>query len=168
MALMIGGPAQPVVILDSNGNPINPAQSGGAVTQSGTWTMQPGNTANTTPWLVGLQPVTSGGSSIYRNLDLGSTGQVVKASAGQMYGYYIFNNANTVRYLKIYDKATAPTNSDTPVMTYPIPPGSAANVAFPNGVAFANGIGVRAVTGVADNDTGAPSTNDVIINLNYK
>lgn len=26
--------------------------SGGAVTQSGTWTVQPGNTANTTPWLV--------------------------------------------------------------------------------------------------------------------
>jgi hypothetical protein len=26
--------------------------SGGAVTQSGTWTVQPGNTANTTPWIV--------------------------------------------------------------------------------------------------------------------
>ncbi len=117
---------------------------------------------------VSLAPTTSGGSSIYRNIDLGSTGQVVKASAGQLYGYYIYNNATSVRYLKIYDKATAATNSDTPVMTYPIPAGSAANVAFPNGVAFASGISVRAVTGVADNDTGAPTTNDVVVNLNYK
>lgn len=32
----------------------------GAVTQSGTWTMQPGNTANTTPWLT---TITQGGNS---------------------------------------------------------------------------------------------------------
>lgn len=117
---------------------------------------------------VNLQPTTSGGSSMYRNLDLGTTGQVVKNASGQLYGYYIYNNASATRFLKLYDKATAPTNSDTPVMTYPIPAGSAANVAFPNGVAFASGISVRATTGIADNDTGAPSTNDVVTNLNYK
>lgn len=32
-------------------------------TQSGTWTVQPGNTANTTPWLVTDTPATSGGLS---------------------------------------------------------------------------------------------------------
>src|SRR5580704_12430847 len=31
------------------------------VTQSGTWTVQPGNTQNTTPWLVQDVPQTSGG-----------------------------------------------------------------------------------------------------------
>jgi hypothetical protein len=39
---------------------------GGAVTQSGTWTVQPGNTANTTPWLVtgagGTFPATESGT----------------------------------------------------------------------------------------------------------
>jgi len=117
---------------------------------------------------VSLQPTTTGGSSVYRNINLSTTGQVVKNAAGQLYSYYIYNNATAVRYLKIYDKATAPDQNDTPVMTYPIPAGSAANVAFPNGVAFANGISVRATTGVGDSDTGAPSSNDVITNLNYK
>lgn len=124
--------------------------------------------SNQTAIPVNLQPATSGGSAVYRNLDLGTTGQVAKNGAGQIYSYYLYNNATATRYIKIYDKATAPTNADTPVMTYPLPAGSAANVAFPNGVAFANGISLRATTGVADNDTGAPSTNDVIVNVNYK
>lgn len=118
---------------------------------------------------VSLQPTTSGGSSIYKNLDIDETGVNVKSSAGQLYGWYIFNNAATTRYVKLYDKATAPTvGTDTPVFTLPIPAGAAANVAFPNGIAFTNGIGVGAVTGVADNSTGAPSANDVTIALFYK
>lgn len=41
----------------TSGNPlpvniISGGSGGGAVTQSGTWTVQPGNTANTTAWLV--------------------------------------------------------------------------------------------------------------------
>lgn len=115
-----------------------------------------------------LQPVTSGGSTPYRNLDLGVTGQVVKNGAGQLYGYYLFNNGSAVRFVKVYDKATTPTQSDTPVWTLALPAGAGANVAFPNGVAFASGISLRATTGVADADTGAPTANDVIVNLAYK
>jgi hypothetical protein len=37
-----------------------PLQAGGAVSQSGTWTVQPGNTANTTPWLF---TINQGGNS---------------------------------------------------------------------------------------------------------
>ena len=70
--------------------------------------------------------------------------------------------------MKIYNKATAPTQSDTPVMTIPIPAGGAANVEFSNGIAFAAGISYRASTAVADNDTGAPTANDVVVNLLYK
>ena len=35
------------------------------------------------------------------------------------------------------------------------------------GIAFANGISIRAVTGIADANTGAPGTNDVVVNLVY-
>lgn len=116
-----------------------------------------------------ITPTTSGGLSAYRNLDMGSTGVAVKTSAGQLYGYYLYNNSSSAtRFVKIYDKASAASSSDTPVMTLPIPAGSAANVSFGAGIAFASGISVRAVTGVADNDTGAPSTNDVVVNLLYK
>lgn len=115
-----------------------------------------------------LQPVTTGGSTPYRNLDLGVTGQVVKNGAGQLYGYYLYNNASSVRFVKFYDKGTAPSEADTPVWTLAIPAASAANVAFPNGVAFAAGISLRATTAIADNSTAAPSTNDVVVNLAYK
>jgi hypothetical protein len=105
---------------------------------------------------------------MFRSISLLATGLVAKASAGQMYGYYIANLSSATRYIKVYDKATAADQTDTPVLTLPLPAGAAANVSHPNGVAFTNGIGVRATTGVADNDTGAPSANDVIVNLYYK
>lgn len=113
-------------------------------------------------------PATSGGLSIYRNLDAGTTGASVKASAGQLYGYFIYNNAVSTRYLKIYNNAGTPISSDTPVITVPIPAGAAANVGFASGIAFGTGIAIRASTGVADNDTGATTTNDVIVDIFYK
>jgi hypothetical protein len=41
--------------------------SGGAVTQSGTWTVQPGNTANTTPWLVSVDNTNVNGQATMAN-----------------------------------------------------------------------------------------------------
>lgn len=125
-------------------------------------------TAGTEPWLVSQTPKTSGGLSIYRSLSVIATGAVVKASAGQMYGYYIANVGSATRYIKLYNKATAPSEADTPVLTFPLPAGAAANVSHPNGVEFATGIGIRATTGVADNDTGAPTANDVVANVYFK
>lgn len=112
-------------------------------------------------------PATSGGLSAYRNLDLGVTGQIVKNGAGQIYGYYIYNNAATVRFVKVYNKATAPTQADTPIFTWAIPANAGANRSIPAGVAFAAGISLRGTTGVADNDTGAPTANDLIVNVEY-
>lgn len=115
-----------------------------------------------------LSPETSGGLLIYRNIDLDETGKSVKASAGQVYGWYLYNNAATTRYIKFYNKATAPTvGTDTPVLTIAIPAGSAANVEYNVGIAFDTGIGVGATTGVADNNTGAPDANDCVVNVFY-
>lgn len=131
-------------------------------------TVNPGNTANTTPWLVTQSVATSGGANIYRNISLVATGVNIKASAGQIYGWYLYNNASSVRYVKFYNKATAPTvGTDVPVLTLSLPANAAANVSFPSGVAFSLGIGIGATTGVADNDSGAPSANDVIVNVMY-
>ena len=104
-----------------------------------------------------------------RNLDVDESGDNQVDTACKLYGYYVFNNAAAVRYLKLYNKATAPTvGTDTPVITIPLPPQAAANVSFVQGIAFSLGLGVGATTGVADNNTGAPAANDVIINLFYK
>lgn len=108
-----------------------------------------------------------GGLTAYRNLDLGSTGQVVKNAEAKLYFYYLYNQAAATRFVKFYSKATAPTNGDTPVFTIPLPAGGGANIHLGPGLTFALGLGVRATTGVADADTGAPAANDVIVNLGF-
>jgi len=143
------------------------------VSQSGTWTVQPGNTANSTPWLTTDTPATSGGLSISRTLSANNTtGINAKGSAGQVYGWAITNTNAAARHVKLYNKATAPTvGSDTPVITLVVPgntagAGMVAN--FDKGIAFGTGIGYGITTGVADNDTGAPAANEVVVNLLYK
>jgi hypothetical protein len=115
-------------------------------------------------------PTTTGGCSIFRSLDIDETEEDVKTSAGNVYGYYFGNVATSVRYLKFYNATAANTTvgSTTPVLTFPLPASSSGHVAFSFPVGFATAICVAATTGVADADTGAPSANDVIINVFYK
>lgn len=114
-------------------------------------------------------PATSGGYIVKRTLSAASTNATsVKASAGQVFGWYLFNANAATRYLKLYNKASAPTvGTDTPVLTIPIPAGAAANVEYLGGIAFATGIAFALTTGIADADTGAVAANDVVVNLFY-
>ena len=106
----------------------------------------------------------------YKNLDVDETGVLVSAGFHVIESVYFYNAAATVRYGKLYDKATAPTvGTDVPVHTYPIPPGLGVVVTVPNGgLGFSLGIGIGATTGLADNNTGAPAANDVICNIVYR
>ena len=93
--------------------------------------------------------------------------QVVLARAGSILGISVANSNAAVRYVKIYDKATAPTSSDTPIKTLIAPPGGGNNPAVPHGIAVANGIAIRITTGLADNDTGAAGSGEVSVDLEY-
>lgn len=117
---------------------------------------------------------TSGGTTAYKNLDVDETEDQVKATAGQVYWIHAVNVATTARYLKFYNATAAnvTVGTTTPVLTFAIPSagattGAGFNLAVPNGIAFDTAITVAATTGVADNDTGAPGANDVILNLGY-
>ena len=113
-------------------------------------------------------PANSGGLSIYRNISLGAGGIRIKGSAGQIYGWFLFNNAASVRYVKLYNTSSAPSvGSSTPFMTIPLPAGGGANVNFTSGISFSHGIGIGATTGVTDGNTGAPAAHDVIVNIIY-
>lgn len=106
---------------------------------------------------------------IGRNLDVDETADLVEAGKCRLYGWYVYNVASAVSYLKIYDKATAATvGTDVPKLTLPIPAGGGANIEIEGGLPFSLGISVGATTGVADNNQGAPATNDVVVNLFYK
>lgn len=120
---------------------------------------------------VALAPATSGGWTPATPVIAAATTNAtsVKASAGQVGGWYIHNNAASVRYVKLYNKASAPTvGTDTPVLVIPIPAGAAANVEFANGIAFSTGIALAIVTGQANSDATAVTAGDVVVNLLYK
>lgn len=143
--------------------------------QSGTWTVQPGNTANTTPWLVSNVGLATDGLSIFRSLDLDETEEEVKATAGVVYGCWVTNTATSTRWLKFYNATAAnvTVGTTTPVITIGIPGNSSDDISGnfgPGGVGigFGTAITVAATTGVADADTGAPAANDVIVNIFYK
>jgi hypothetical protein len=113
---------------------------------------------------VGLQPRTSGGLTTFRSIDLDETEEEVKATAGQVYGYYFKNlHATDARFLKFYDNTAAGTTVGTtvPVLTIPMDAGEAGHIAIPQGLAFGTGICVAATTGLADADTGAPGASEV-------
>lgn len=97
-----------------------------------------------------------------------TNGTVAKASAGKLFGAYGWNANAALRYLKIYNKATAPTvGSDTPILTLPLPPTAAFAFDFA-GFNFAAGIAYAMTTGVAVADTGALSAADVLaLNVVY-
>lgn len=116
-------------------------------------------------------PSTTGGLSVFRSIDLDETEEEVKATAGMLYGCTIINDtAATKEYVKIYNgtAASVTVGTTTPVMTIPTNGVSNITLNFPLGVAFSTGIVVAATTGIADNDTGAPAANAVIVNCTYK
>lgn len=85
-----------------------------------------------------------------------------KTSAGDLWTATGYNAAATVRYLKIYNKASAPTvGTDTPVLTIALKPTDAFNLQF-CGQYFATGISFAFTTGSADADTGALTAADIV------
>ena len=120
------------------------------------------------------QPHTTGGCSIFRSLDLDETEEDIKTSAGQIYGLWVTNLATSTRFLKFYNATAAnvTVGTTTPVLTIGIPGNATDDIAglFSStmGIAFDTAMSAAATTGIADNDTGAPGANDVLVNVFYK
>jgi hypothetical protein len=143
-----------------------------AVTQSGTWTVQPGNTANTTAWLASLRGTASvtGAYTKHRLLAAATTNATsVKASAGMVYEAKLFNNSATKLFFKFYNKASAPTvGTDTPTETFVLQPNSALILDWANGNPFPTGIAYAITGGVTDADaTAVGAANDATVHLYY-
>lgn len=117
-------------------------------------------------WATGVAGV---GCAISRTISAATTNATsVKASAGVVQAIYV-NNANAaVRYLKLYNKASAPTvGTDTPVATFAIPASGAINPQFFGGLNFDTGIAFALTTGIADSDTAAVSANEHVVHISY-
>ena len=89
---------------------------------------------------------------------------VIKGSAGTLYSINAFNNGGAAAYVKLYNKATAPTvGTDIPVLVIPVPAGDFNKpLTFgPLGHRFTAGIGLAITGGAADNDTTAVAASQV-------
>ena len=98
---------------------------------------------------------------------------VVKASAGRLFKVTASNYNASPRYLKIYDRATTPDETHTPVIRMLIPGNTAGSgnnhpIAV-CGETFATGIAFRLTAGTGlDADTNAVATAEIMVNLSYK
>lgn len=97
----------------------------------------------------------------------------VKASAGYLLSIRVSNINAAIRYLQIHNKATAPAGGDTPILSFPIPAGSATNpvaVTFgvddfgPGGLSCSTGIAIGVSTAAAT-FTAATTTDHVVTGL---
>jgi hypothetical protein len=117
---------------------------------------------------VGIKPRTTGGLTTYHLEAAGSTNAaVVKASAGQLFGWFIYNNATSARKVAFHNTASTPTAGASIFFTIVIPAGAAANVFSDIGIAFSSGIAITTVTGLTDASSAAVTVDDLNINLFY-
>jgi hypothetical protein len=89
-------------------------------------TVQPGNTANTTPWLAAPAAeatTTNSALTSYLAVAASTNATSVKGSAGNVYGYSAINTTGTIYYLRMYNLSTSPTCSSSTgfVESIPIP-----------------------------------------------
>lgn len=104
---------------------------------------------------------------LYRNINLLNIGSVIKGEAGKLVAVELRTTATAERFVKFYDKATQPTFNDPVKITFTITNAAPAMFILPADMPFVNGIGIRAVTGVADNNNTAPSASSVFVNVFY-
>lgn len=94
----------------------------------------------------------------------------VKPAAGRLYKIRGYNALAGVIYLKLYNKASAPTvGTDIPAATIPLAPSSHFDVDFGLlGEYFSTGISFALTTGSPDSDTGAIAAGNIVgLNLFY-
>lgn len=114
---------------------------------------------------------TNYGTKIFRSIDLDETEEEVKATRGTVYHIYASNTNAAARYLKLYNDTAANVvvGTTAPVATYYLPAAGANPVKIDSehGFEFDTAITAAATTGLADNDTGAPGANEVVVVIGY-
>ena len=133
----------------------------------------PGAQVSATQPVSGTVTITNPTGTTYNVVTAASTNSaVVKATAGTLYEITISNPTATAAYVKLYNKATAPTvGTDVPVMTISVPATSATTMPIALtfgqvGKRFATGIGIACTAAAVATDTGV-SVVGIQINATY-
>lgn len=118
-----------------------------------------------------VQPITGNGngSTTFSLNALASTNaNLIKNTSGLVFNITAMNTAASSRYLRFYNKATAPTvGTDTPFAVIAIPATSSKEISFNTGLLFLTGIGIAVTGGASVLDSTAVSAGDVQLTINY-
>jgi hypothetical protein len=135
-----------------NGTAANLLANVSSVTTSGT------PTAPATPYILNSLATTNGA--------------LILTGTSGLHAFYASNIGATTAYVKLYNKATAPTvGTDVPAMVIPVPSnatdglGTATLPIGTNGFRFALGLGIAITGGAADSDTTAVAAGQVKVML---
>lgn len=165
-----GGAGIPRVTVSSDSFPATQA-----VTQSGTWTVQPGNTPNTSAWLVQDVGGTANGLDTYVLEPTASSNQNnIKNGAGTVYHISVTNNSATVNYLRLYNAASgfSGCNSATNIKWEMAIPASTAGAGFvvdiAKGINFSTGISICVTGGYGQTNTTNATASAMSVNIGYK
>jgi hypothetical protein len=148
-----------------------------SVTQSGTWNVGLNSGSNNVGYFTPAPAsATTGATPFKLSGSANSTNATsVNGSACTLWDLVAVNvSSSAMAYLKIYDKASAPTvGSDTPVYILPLPyatsgNGGGASKQFPVGLKLVNGLSFAITGGMADSDTTAVAANQVLLSGTYK
>lgn len=124
---------------------------------------QPVSGTVTTNWAGTVATATNINSAASTNAAL------VKSAAASLYCVVATNTGASPRYVKLYNKATAPVvGTDVPVLTVPVAAGGFVPVDFGAiGHRFTTGLGVAITGGAADTDTTAVGASEVKVVISY-
>lgn len=112
------------------------------------------------------------GTTAFRRVSTADTNlAVIKGAAGKLMSGLIQNLSAATKYVKLYNKASAPTlASDVPVFTISVFANGAVdltNLLGSTGHTFSTGIALAITGALADTDTTAVAAGDVVINALY-
>ncbi len=121
--------------------------------------------------VVGTVAVSDVPLSTFKNVSLSTTPVQVKASACDLWAFYLYNKsaAGNEISVKFFNRATAPVVGTTPSdLTITIAGKSSAPQSFPHAVSFPNGLWILATTGSGDASPTPPAAEIVIVNLFFR
>jgi hypothetical protein len=162
-----GGSGIPRVTVSNDSNVL--------ATQSGTWTVQPGNTPNTSAWLVQTVPGTTNGLTFYNLEPTASDNHAnIKNGAGLVYHIAATNNSATINYLRLYNAASGfnGCNSATNLQWEVEIPASTSGAGFvediAEGVTFSTGISICVTGAYGQTNTTNATASAIEVNVGYK
>lgn len=92
----------------------------------------------------------------------------LKKGRGSFYGISLSNSATTPAFIRVFDKASAPVDADTPIATFCVQAKSQSNFFLPIPVKIELGLGLNITGAAVIGDATALAANQVVGSVFYK